>query len=273
MVFIGTMFTMKLSEIVTSQERIKTEELRSSPDLLYKLHKVNAQLRVVGFDEIEGLIDPSVDPGVVRFEDKAFSVHTSSVKDPCVIFEHGASFCSLMVAVDANGQVVSLHKPIVTLSRSELEETMERTGFKDSFDHLDDVKTIFITGTAIPLNTREDQDELVQNLAAILGQDVEYLFIGNSEQNIEGSNNRSVGSLAWRVIKRRLSALFLGRKNNLGLQMISDLVVIPAMVSVSKKTELVIPHEKDGNSLVRYQKAKGFFEKMKARFNKKITSL
>ncbi len=206
------------------------KRLSNSPDLINQLSDRNVGLSTQDFSKLESFIK-----GTPGFLDTMFQANCSTHENPNIIFEHGASYCSLLVASDEEGNVVSLHLPIVGYSKLEIEQELNLTGFIPLLnENIASKRTIFITATGAG-TTIEERAELIRNLEEIFGQKVRFLFLERESRTSEQVSLRSKLSLIVRN-------LFQGRTDeNLRLRSISNVFIVPSVCSTTGKTEIIIP--------------------------------
>jgi hypothetical protein len=209
---------------------LERSRLSYSPDLLTQLDKANINLSLQDPQDLEGFIE-----GTPGFKDKAFQSNCSTTEDPHVIFENGASLCSLLVAADKQGNVLSLHVAIVWEDLFDTWQLLKDSGFIQQLkEKISADRTIFITATGV-LTTAADRLELVKHLELIFGQPVNYLFLSDPQ-------SRKERATPWSTMRELIHNLFCGKiDENRRLQFISNIFIVPSACSSTGKTEIIIP--------------------------------
>ncbi len=183
-------------------------EFDLSPDLLKSLQRFGVSLSVLSIEELKDLT-----LGRFGIEGEPFLTHVSTPEQPQVLIEYGAGSCSMLVAIDNKGNIISVHQPLVYRSVESLSRTLEECGYlKALAENVGSERLIFLTGTN--MNT-EDQEKLVQNLELVLGLRVNYLFVKKPSADQNQDPKR--------------------------LNQINKIVIIPAAVSKTSQVELIIP--------------------------------
>ena len=230
-----------------SKELSDTKEYLVSPNLEANLGKFNARISVQDPNELAETITDNQDKSA-RFEFKAFEAHASTKEDPCVVLENMASYCSILVGVDKQGSVVSVHKNLIVDDNvnvnndpNYIREALSKAGFLDSVsDTLGEERMFFLTGTDFNVAGVDQRyrEWFLDQLEEVLGQPVDYLLLNTAEDQSGGTR---VGRLMQRVKN------VFQRTDRPTMRSLGDLVVVPESVSTTGKTELVYPYVDNKN--------------------------